>query len=451
MHYWLLFSIAVILLYASTKIFTHRINPATAFLSTWALQFLLLALPIFDYLHDQITWPETTYISAALLIAFVGFALGSMVRGEHRETQSPSIAPFVIGALGLVGQLAILYDVSVVTGLSISDRVFGNVSDLIREYHFEDAEQERYGPLTLLESYLAPLSFISIALYYARDRFNNQPAAARTMIAATFAMICINALYSQGGRIGIIFAIALALAARHLSKPISMPKKSAVLAFAAVICLGWFFSVGFVQKRLGTFADPMIFLNAGHRTDLHPIAQEIANNSDTAGFLFFSLSYPATATPTLVRYLKLEGAEIPGPFYGAYSFPLVARPIIRAFGDTPRSFWEIRRDIFWVLRDYGFHGNVWATGVRDLMMDFGRAGGLIVLFILTLLSGAVYAKSQYGDATLKALASFVMLGCFWFSFHTPTFMGIYFTPVVYLSLYLLVRLPFRIAPRLSPT
>lgn len=450
MHYWLLFVVALLLLVISARMFKQRINPATAFLSTWALQFFLLALPIFDYRHDPIGWTETSYITCALSIAIAGFWMGSAriaTPSESRETNQSS-APFVIGTLGLVGQLAILYDVSVITGLSLTDRVFGNVSDLIREFHFEDAEQERYGPLTLLESYLAPLSFIAIALYYARQ--GKQTSAAKAMIAATFAMICVNAIYSQGGRIGIGFAIALALAARHLAKPISIPKKRAVLAISAVVCLGWFFSVGFVQKRLGTFADPLIFLNAGHRADLHPITQEIANNSDTAGFLFFSLSYPATATPTLVRYLKLEGAEVPGPFYGSYSFPLIARPVIRAMGDTPKPFWEIRRDIFWVLRDYGFHGNVWSTGLRDLMMDFGRFGALMALFVLTLLSGAIYAKAQTGDVVLKTLASFVMLGCLWFSFHIPTFMGIYFTPVVYLSIYLLARLPFRISPRLSP-
>lgn len=432
MHYWALLAGAGALLYLSAR--RERINPASAFFFTWTLQFVLLALPIFDYYQDAPTWIDVAYISAALAVAFLGFRWGGMAAGEHHEEPAALWLVHVLALAGVVGQVAVIFNTTFLTGIEFPHRVTGGVADLIRQMHFENLEESRIPPFPQAEFWLSPLSYVVLALYFLIEpRFLRQGRVAQAGVLASFGMIATNALFSYGGRFTIALAVVVVIAAKIMrGQKLFTLRPKAALGIALVAILGWYFSVDYIQKRTYD-ADPVELLQLAQRADLQPIAKAAAE-SDAVGFGFLALSYFATPTPTLVRYLHLDKGEMPGPYYGEYCFPIVAQRVSRYItGKAPQPWWEMRKDIFHALTGSGFAGNVWATGMRDLVVDFGRYGALAVLFVLTLASGWVHASAKTGSIAMKALACFLLFGWLWFPFHVPTLTHLFFMPLLLLS------------------
>lgn len=453
--YFCLFVLAVALMWRSAKFFGSKVNPASAFFAAWSLQFGLLALPLFDYV-ERPELQDVAYIALALSAAAAGFKLGSRFRrapahttiaAVHSDQSRPSMKgrllswAIVIGVLGIIGQLAELYDASIVTGLSLDDRM-GDPS-LVRQLHFENLQESRVGPLAPVEHLLGPLSYLALPMILAIEpRIRKQPAIAIIVMACSFIMISLNSLFSQGGRIGIVLAIALITLSIVLFRdhPIRVGitwKRLILLTLLGV--LGWYFGTSFLADR--NLAKPD-YIQARLGTELQPLAQAAVEGDDSIGYFLVTVNYFASPTPTLLRFLHLPDEALPGPYFGHYSFNTATQPVInRVARDSVPTFFEMRADIFSILTEYGFAGNVWATGLRDLIVDFGRGGAVVALFLLAFTASAIFASAQRlgSQVATKVLAFFATVASFWFPFHMLTFVGFFFLPMAYLIMMLVIR------------
>ena len=111
-----------------------------------------------------------------------------------------------------------------------------------------------------------------------------------------------------------------------------------------------------------------------------------------------SVGYYSSPLPTLSYYLDRDAT--PGPMWGQYSYPLLARMYHRVVGTIDPPTWlDNRAEVFWPLESAGYPGNVWATWLRDLIVDFGYSGALVFVFCFgALLAFARNRFDQTGSA-----------------------------------------------------
>jgi len=338
--------------------------------------------------------------------------------------------------------MAILYDASVITGLSLGERI--DDGTLVRQLHFENLEMRRVGPLAIVSHLAGPLSYLCLATAFAVEpRMRQQPRGLTLLVGANLVMITLNSLFASGGRLGLILAFAVVVLAKGLfrTKPIgSGMTAKRLIAIALVGAFGWYFSTSYLAGRSNNTSPQQ--MQAQLRTDLQPLVASVAHGNDSVGYFLVSVNYFASPTPSLLRYLQLGEEQLPGPYYGHYSFHPVTQPVgQRIVGDTLPLFAEMRGEIFAVMTDYGFAGNVWATGIRDLIVDFGRAGAPLALFVLTIIVGAIFAAAcrRAARPDTRILAMFLIIACAWFPFSMLTVIGFFLLPVIYLLVMIAAR------------
>ena len=107
----------------------------------------------------------------------------------------------------------------------------------------------------------------------------------------------------------------------------------------------------------------------------------------------------------------MEQQATPGPYYGQYSFPLPARVVKTLLGNWDRGDWySIRQAVYAPIESRNYFGNVWATWLRDLLIDFGAV--VAILFCAAAGAFMAWARNRHEMTGALHYHYFEVLACF---------------------------------------
>ena len=182
------------------------------------------------------------------------------------------------------------------------------------------------------------------------------------------------------------------------------------------------------------------YLSYVAQASLSPSAKHLAAvvSNDTILPFYFSASYFATPIPTLTFYF--ENTDFTHWFYaGAYNFPLFIKPI-ELLTSQKASWLDIRYRIAGPLTTQGFADNPWATGFRDLVIDFGVGGSVIFLFIFGFLCQTVYISAfRRPKIEMVFLMSQIVGIAAFLGFYSSFYLGFVMYPIIVIILIMIVR------------
>ena len=403
-------------------------NLYTWFVTLWIVQMIILTLPIFEY-FNTITLSSATYMVAG----HICFALGVIIAMGNRSHHAPTLSLaganssrtmfIVLAMLGIAAQLAVSFDSFSATGFSLSDRFDSEIYKGMRELQFTTTRETTLGKLIIPASILAPLCNV-VAAYFAfcyarREQWARSLTRESILAIAAMLIVIADALVLKGGRMNISFLLFLVIVAGSLgaalrprkTKPRSLIRK---LALALPLLLLLSIASAFFQQFRGFNADPMEQMPIVAAATVAPELKPLVMSNQFLGFYMLQLTYLSSSTEVLNFYLELPKAQMPGPFYGAYSFNVVYHYLTRFMPGFSRDFWaQARVELFTPLAQEGRLGNVWPTLLRDLIGDFGRIGALLFLVMFG------WAGQRFSDAysrqptPLKAvLTAYIRMICF---------------------------------------
>lgn len=403
--------ISALLVYA-TSLVTYRFvrgqwtilsQPVTWFYLSWLVGLAMLSLPLFEY-YESFSVESGAYVLAVLLVFSLGTVIATLVGPRTHRSPESNVGRLadnppmrLIGLLllaGIGGTIMLIANAILSGGLSVGERLdLGNAA-AVRLDHMDGGDSRiglLYGPANMASS-LGGLG-LAMAMYVVGARITRARRPLVIGIGILLGLNAIGALFAFGSRMFAVFAVVVAflgfvqgrwsigervLVSRMGLRGYLLVGMAAMLTLVAL----WFSSTYFLEKRVAE-TSPTALLYRTHRALLSPEAHEISYRNKPLQYLLFSMSYATTPVATLTYYLDLPENRMPGPYYGEYNFPAIARWIRRfTFSGNPFS-WELARyEIFKPLADISFGTNVWSTIVRDLIADFGKIGALIFVMAL---------------------------------------------------------------------
>ena len=356
--------------------------------------------------------------------AFVAICLAASTLGYHAVRHAPRPEPTlyedrakeimiarVLSVLGIIGCLLQLGGAAA-TGTQLSISYLLENLTTIRSAAFDQLEEARSSPLGFIDGYLASFSFLSVIAAARLGREGGRSLV--TLGIANFVLASLVGLFLTGGRTTLFYAALVVLVSLYVSgrKVAILKLRTLAVAGLAIVVVGYF-SVAFLNTRSSSGStNPDQILEVTQRAEYHPLLAKAAQASPALGTALVSVGYFASPLPTLSFYLQRE--PIPGPFWGAYSFPLPARVAAGLTGSTPRSLAVTRSEVFAPLESAGYEGNVWATWLRDLVIDFGYYGA--VLFCAAFCAFMAWSRNRFEATGALHYHYLEVLSCFTLAF-----------------------------------
>ena len=342
-------------------------------LYAWVVSLALGSPLLYVYRVDYLLGADAL-MGACLCVTTVCYLLvrrtprDTPVRYERRAFEVR--AALVMGVLGMVGCLLLISDAQA-GGLQLNPSYLLENLSRIRDEQFQSlADAANRGAIGTLGGLTAPCGLLCIL---AAVRLGTETdRILRTVAVINFVLLAIVSLGVLAGRATITNVVLLALFSMYLSgRMFRVTPQTAVLAAAAVVSV-WFLSTSWISTREDQAASAPI-LEKTQRASLRPWVESVASGNESVGLALVSIGYFASPIPTLHYYLQTP--PLPGPFYGAYSFPLAARFIGTIDGTWTREQWYgLREEIYAPISSRGYFANVWSTWLRDLLVDFGYLG-----------------------------------------------------------------------------
>lgn len=374
-------------------------------LCVWGFGVVLTASPIFTY-NVRYSLVTDAFVAACLLALTISYLL---VRANPRDappvywnSARQLVLARVLGGAGIVGCIILLVD----SDATISASYLLENLGAIRSANFDDLEDPVAGGiLAFVGTFMAAGSVLSVitAAHYGRKQ--------RTLLTlgiVNFFLIAAVGLFAYGGRTTLFYAASLALISLGLGKSRVFAFNPKFLAIAALLIVSvWYFSVSWVQTREGQVNPEAVMIDtqrANYASWLAPAARA----NDALGIGLLSLGYFASPLPSLAFYI--QRADVPGPLWGAYEYPLPNLVVSKFAGTTPRPWSQVRREVFGPFEAAGYYGNVWATWLRDLLVDFGYAGAL--LFCASFGAFMAWARNCYERTRALHYHWLEVLACF---------------------------------------
>lgn len=354
-----------------------RRGPLVLALSAWAVALVLGSPAIFSF--------DVSYSLTA--DAFIGACLSSLTIVYLLCRAAPRPAPrsydrrsevriaTKLGCVGALGCALLLLDATVNAGLQFN---VGYLLDNLSAIRTDNADalataSNRGGLLVFFGTYLAPCAVLSVVAtaHYGRDA----GTGFFLLGAMNFVLIALVSLAVYAGRATVVNVVLLVLISLFVSGRRLSPFRPRTLIVGALL-LGtiWYLSTDWLGAREQN-ADSLAVLDRTQRAEPRPWLARAVGQDGAAGLAIISVGYFASPIPTLAFYMQQPG--LPGPFYGSYSYPLPARIVQTVTGTWRRDGWlETRREIYTPIEARGYFGNVWATWLRDLLVDFGYLGAI---------------------------------------------------------------------------
>lgn len=408
-------------------------SPVVWFFSFWLLGTVLLLAPLFHY-YEEFEFGPTAVMIGFLVSYCVGdltasFAHETALRrkshtdGRHRAINAEAVHRYLFWGIwaGVIGTALLVANSLLMGGMDLSARLDLSNAQAVRSMHMSGEESKigpLYGPATAASGIGGVATALIMFLRGYRDvrldRLGNFGLWIWVVMTVFFGMIV------TGSRMAAIFGLAIALlgfcegrwaAGRALVTRAQLMRfwKFLLAAPVALVVL-WFLSTYFLEKRVGG-QDPERILYTTHRAVLNNDTRNLVGKNPSTKYFLLSMSYFATPIPTLEYYLELPEGRQPGPLYGEYDFPTIARWIRRVTFTADPIAWDLARmEVFRPLGDIGFGTNVWATLPRDLMADFGRPGAAIFLAFLGFVAQRCYlTQRQRPSMAIGAFSVYVRI------------------------------------------
>lgn len=411
----------------SRDVLPWYLSPPVWLLAPWMIACGLYALPIIVH-REKLELAHISYMAICLTAYTVGASFRYFKPGfSNLKPIAPKVSEInisnrqllILAVSGLVGNMLVLYDNLVVTGISLKDRLLGTGLSAAREINFSSQIQQIVGPFHLLEP-LGGLGLIYIICYLS-VRFSNKDVANGSRLHFWLAIltafsISINSLLVSGGRLALILLVLVILLAVLLDKNKTVFRwlgrrggfrRIGVLGLSSVLTLLAIGSLAtvYVQKRSGQ-QSPYSVLYLAHRADVEPWLYSASRGMPLVQYGIFTISYATTPIATLSLYLDLPQQKMPGPFFGQYNFPGIADRIVKRIDkDSFKIWWDARFELFQPMTRDGYGGNVWSTLLRDLAADVGWGLVPLVMLMLGMVTSSAVEKSyKTSDPFKTALA-----------------------------------------------
>lgn len=215
---------------------------------------------------------------------------------------------------------------------------------------------------------------------------------------------------------------AAGAAFRYIKKP---SRRSLALGVLLGVCMVYYLFIYFPQTRNRNLVGNLNqYLGFKHKAK---ISEWVMEASQTPGLEWLPYLAHATAygSMPIVKYTFFtDVVEVQNWHYGGlYNL----RPLAKVQqGFTGQDPWKsIRRRIAVGSQSHGYNPNPWATGIRDLVIDFDSFGMMLVLLGLGFLFQFLYQKAiRSHSAEWMMLASQIALACFTFAFISPLMPGL---------------------------
>jgi hypothetical protein len=137
-----------------------------------------------------------------------------------------------------------------------------------------------------------------------------------------------------------------------------------------------------------------------HFSELSYTMIDLFGEKNTIPF-FTGLSYFTNPIPSLTLFYEYSDFE---SWYagGAYNFPFFSK-VVNVIQGKPYSWNIIKAELSAIPASRGYASNPWATGVRDLLVDFGESGTIIFLFLFGFLSDLLFVSTRRKPSSEKII------------------------------------------------
>ena len=424
----------------------ERRSPLVLALAAWGASLLLASPIIFKYAVDYSIRTDA-FVATCLSAATVAYLL-------FRRAPRPAPSTYVhrtreirisklLGVAGALGCLLLLADAHATNGLQFSlSYLLDNVST-IRTDQFEGlASGVDRGLVGTLGGLVAPCAVLSVIGAVRLGREGGQ--AVRWLGIVNFALVAAVSLRVFAGRATIVNLALLVLVSLFVSGRRLSPLRPRTLAVGALLLVcAWYFATGWFGTR-EDHPNTLVILQGTQRAELRPWIAGIVARDESAGLAAVSVGYFASPLPTLAFYMQQR--PTPGPYYGAYSYPLPARVLGTVRGTWTRDEWyAIRQDIYAPIESQNYFGNVWSTWLRDLLVDFGFAGA--IMFCGLFGAFMAWARNRYELTGALHYHYLEVTACFSLGF--GAFTSFLFDPFVALPFFFALAVMFAVRPSTS--
>lgn len=422
---------------------TSYLEPAVIFLGAWSVivSFVLLGLVT----YDRVLTVRSCVFLVASIAAFVAGTvtvksiprLGSNVRrvppcDPSRDTLS-GLTAAVLGAGSLV--YLVIQAIDIGEFLSAGGLQVLSLADVRSEFLGE--AEEAISELAVAKAIARATALMLAAAV---------PVLARTRRPwlAVFGVVSAIALLSEsmlaGGRVVLVY-VALSMIYLHLhalhAAGGAVRLRLRRLAGLGVLVTAMFYGllVIFPAARNPTLIEKTdLFLGYVHTVHVSDWVWKLSEVPAFASLPVFAFASSYLSQPIVKYTFFIEESDIADwHMHGSYNFPVPAK--IVSFATTRTSSWlSIRADLAQISEERGFSGNPWATGVRDLNIDFGLWGTVLAMFLFGTAWQWLYEKATRSSMLewriLCALAAPVP---FFFAFFSPFPIGA-FSNTIFIAL-----------------
>jgi hypothetical protein len=316
----------------------------------------------------------------------------------------------VLGFAGILGSLLLLANAKA-NGTPLSFGYLLNNLGSLRQSQFDALTNSTAQSLvSIIGTYLGACAFLNViaAIQLGRTGWLRPLAVVNFLLMASVSLLVF------AGRATLFNIALLALVSIYLLRKRIVPRNLRAAGIVVVALVGvWYFAVPYLTTREGARTNPVSVLAETQRAELRPSLARAAADKPALGIAFVSLGYFTSPVATLSFYVQQD--EIPGPLWGAYSFPLPDRTVAKFRGtSTPDRWLKTREKVFMPLEKAGYFPNVWATWLRDLLADFGYLGAILFSAVF----GMVMARARNAhERTARLVPLFIeSLACLTFAF-----------------------------------
>ncbi len=376
MLFWVT-SLCVIACIAAARRHDGRRSPMVLALGAWAVT-LALSSPIFFSFEVDYSIRSDVFVAACLAATTVAYVLLRAAPATppaayvHRVREIRIVK--LLGTAGMLGCLLLLADAHAHNGLQFSlNYLLDNLSHIRADTRDRLATSDNRGLVGTVGGLLAPCAVLGVVGVVKLGR-----EAGRTswvLAGVNFALVATVSLAIFAGRATIVNLVLLVVVGLFVTGRRLSPFKPRTLVAGTLLLIGvWYFATSYLGTRE---RDPnATAILSTQRANLRPWIAGIAQNNESAGLAMVSVGYFGSPIPTLAFYMQQQ--PLPGPFYGAYSYPLPARVVGTLTGSWTRTQWyATRQDIYAPIEAQNYFPNVWATLLRDLLVDFGLFGAIV--------------------------------------------------------------------------
>lgn len=430
------------------------LEPISIFGLSWILNAFLLAVNYLNFHQAVFTLESFLFASFGIWMFVIGAVFAKSVLGRYKELDIRNIDLSLLNSkkwMYIFEVFIFVYIISIFLIYALPGSLSFDLSSL-RQQHWENYENYNRSSTGILEiaralaRCFAIFKFISFPfLKYVRYQRRHVIGA---LLSGLFLLL---ETYLEGGRGMLVFIfttmIYLFILTRRngrllISDIFSRQNIRIALRFSwLLVIVIYVLMVWFPKNRNPLLLDNFgAYLSYGSRASLSSSAESVADIISPGVTLpfFFSLTYFTTPIPTLTFFF--ENSDFTHWNYlGAYNFPLFNK-LIELITSQKTSWLDIRYRIAEPLARLSYAINPWATGFRDLIIDFGIWGSLIFLFFFgfacQILYNIVFRKPRI---EMVLLMSQIISIAIFFGFYSSFFLGFVMYPIIIIILIMIIR------------